>query len=60
MNAFVSKDIGKKLNMSFDDFLNKPKHVIENILRVIDEVDTKKSTATEGLMDDIKKSMKEP
>ncbi len=46
--------------MSFDDFLNKPKHVIENILRVIDEVDTKNSTATEGLMDDIKKSMKEP
>jgi len=46
-------DIGKKLNISFDEFLNKPKYEIESILRVTEEVDKKKNSINENIVKDL-------
>lgn len=43
LSTFIMKELGKKLGMSFDDFLNRPKFEIVEILRVVDEVDKKKN-----------------
>lgn len=44
------KELGKKLGMSFDDFLNRPKYEITEMLRIVDEVDKKKNKVSEQVL----------
>lgn len=50
---FSYKEIGKKLNISFDDYINRPRHEIESMNRVIDQTDAKKIAANKALLADI-------
>lgn len=47
------KELGKKLGMSFDDFLNRPKYEITEMLRIVDEVDKKKNKVSEQVLKDL-------
>ncbi len=47
------RELGKKLGMSFDDFLNRPKFEIVEMLRVVDEVDKKKNRVNEQVLKDL-------
>jgi len=37
MRTYLYKEIGKKLGISFDEFISRPRHQIESIVRVVDE-----------------------
>lgn len=53
LSTFIMKELGKKLGMSFDDFLNRPKFEIVEMLRVVDEVDKKKNRVNEQVLKDL-------
>lgn len=53
LSTFIMKELGKKLGMSFDDFLNRPKFEIIEMLRVVDEVDKKKNRVNEQVLKDL-------
>lgn len=53
LSTFIMKELGKKLGMSFDDFLNRPKFEIVEMLRVVDEVDKKKNRVSEQVLKDL-------
>lgn len=50
------KELGKKLGMSFDDFLNRPRYEITEMLRVIDEIDKKKNKVNEQVLKELEGS----
>lgn len=56
LNTFIYRDLGKKLHMSFDDFIARPRHEIEMMLRVIEEADKKKIKMNEGLTQDLERA----
>lgn len=47
------KELGKKLGMSFDDFLNRPKFEIVEMLRVVDEVEKKKNQVNTQILKEL-------
>jgi len=53
LTVFIYKDIGKKLNISFDDFINRPRYEIMNIISVIDETDKLKEKITDTNLNDL-------
>lgn len=53
LNIFIYKEIGKKLGMSFDEFLNRPKYEINKILKIIDEADSKRSETYNNVLNDL-------
>ena len=56
LRTFVHLDIGPKLGISFDDYINKPRYQIEAINRVIEEVNAKKAKANQLALDGIENS----
>lgn len=56
LSTYLYKDLGKKLGMSFDDFLNRPKYEIETIIRIVDEVDKKKNRINDTVLKDLEKA----
>lgn len=56
LTTYLFKELGKKLGMSFDDFLNRPKYEIETIIRIVDEVDKKKNRINDTLLKDLEKA----
>lgn len=58
LTTFVTRELGKHLNMSFDEFLNHPKHQIEAMIRVISKIQDKKNQVTESTLNSIKNSSK--
>lgn len=50
------REIGKKLNMSFDDFINRPKYEIEMMMKVISDVDAKKNKVSENMLQSLENS----
>lgn len=60
LSIFLYKDIGKKLNISFDEYLDRPLYEIEAIHRIVDEVDKKKSKMNEALVHDLTKAATPP
>jgi len=42
--------------MSFDDFLNRPKHEIETIIRIVDETDKKRNRISSDILKDLEKA----
>jgi hypothetical protein len=54
------KELGKKLGMSFDDFLNRPKYEITEMLRIVDEVDKKKNKVSEQVLKDLEDAKPKP
>lgn len=57
LNVFLFREIGKHLNMSFDDFINRPKYEIEAILRIIDSYSKKKASTENNILNDLKNSV---
>lgn len=57
LSTFIYRDIGKKLNMSWDDFISRPRHEIEIMLKVIEEADKRKQRINETLMKDLEQSV---
>ena len=53
LSTFIMRELGKKLGMSFDDFLNRPKFEIVEMLRVVEEVDKKKNRVNEQVLKDL-------
>ena len=58
LRTFLYKDVHKKLGISFDDYLSRPRSEIEAINRVIDEIDKQRNEANKKAMDDIEKPSK--
>lgn len=56
LTTFLFKELSKKLGISFDDFLNRPKYEIEMMMRVVDDVDKKKNRINETVMKDLEKA----
>lgn len=54
------KELGKKLGMSFDDFLNRPKYEITEMLRIVDEVDKKKNKVSEQVLKELEDTKPKP
>ena len=50
---FLYRDLGKRLNMSWDDFINRPRYEIEAILRVVEDIDKKREKTNETLLKDL-------
>lgn len=50
LSTFLHRDISKKLGMSFDDFINRPKYEIDSMLKLIDEIDKKKNALNENML----------
>lgn len=50
------RDLGKKLNMSFDEYLNRPRYEIEAIHRITDDMDKKKMKINENMLKNLEKS----
>ncbi len=46
--------------MSFDDFLNRPKYEITEMLRIVDEVDKKKNKVSEQVLKDLEDAKPKP
>lgn len=57
LNTFLYRELGKKLHMSFDDFINRPRHEIEMMMRVVEEVDKKRLKVNEGLAQDLQAAL---
>lgn len=55
LRKYLELDVAKKLNMSFDEYLNRPRYEIENIDRVLGEFLTKVNKLEEKTQDDLKK-----
>lgn len=53
---FLYRDVGKKLNMSWDDFINRPRHEIEAIFRVMEDIDKRRESVNESLLKDLEKT----
>lgn len=60
LSTFLYRDLGKKLNMSFDDFLNRPRHEIQMMMGIIEEVDKKKLKVNESLAQDLQAQVPKP
>ena len=60
LTTFLMKELGKKLGMSFDDFLNRPKYEITEMLRIVDEVDKKKNKVSEQVLKDLEDAKPKP
>lgn len=39
LTTFIYRDIGRRLNMSFDEFINRPRYEIEMMVKIINERD---------------------
>ena len=58
LSTFIYRDLGKKLNMSFDDFISRPRYEIEAILRVTATIDEKKAKTNEDMLKSLESSNK--
>jgi hypothetical protein len=56
LSTFLYREIGKKLNISFDDFLNRPKYEIEMMVRIISEVDDKRNKINATMLENLEKA----
>lgn len=54
--TFIYRDIGKKLNISFDDFISRPRYEIEKILKIVSDIDNKKAKANQSALDELEKT----
>lgn len=50
LKTFLYLEIGKKLNMSFDEFLARPRYEIESMIRIVKEIDERRNKTTENIM----------
>ena len=55
LRTYLYRDIGSKLHMSFDQFIDRPRDAIETIVRIVDEIETKKNKANERFLNDVQK-----
>lgn len=53
LSTFIYRELGKKLHMSWDDFIARPRHEIEMIMRIVEEADKKKIKINADLMKDL-------
>jgi len=60
LNIFIYRELGKKLNMSFDDFINRPRYEIEAMIKVVEDVDKKKIKMNEDIAKDLEKNVPKP
>lgn len=60
LETFIYKEIGKKMNISFDEYLDKPRYEIEMIHRVIESIDQKKAKMNAELMKNLEKETPKP
>lgn len=56
LRTFIFRDIGNKLGISFDDYINKPRYEIESINKIVEEIDARKMRANESALDGIENS----
>lgn len=55
LSTFIYREIGKKLNISFDEFLARPRYEIESIIRIVEDIDKKKMRANENALTELEK-----
>ncbi len=58
LSTFIYRDLGKKLNMSFDDFISRPRYEIEAIIRVTSVIDEKKAKTNEDMLKSLESNNK--
>lgn len=60
LSSFMYRNIGTKLNISFDDYIDRPRYDIETINRLADKMDQEKIKANTETLGDLEKSYKDP
>lgn len=60
LSTFIYRELGKKLQMSFDDFISRPRHEIEMMIRIVEEADKKKIKINEEQMKDLQQQVPKP
>lgn len=55
LKTYIYRDLGNILHMSFDDFLNRPRYEMENIVKICNEISEKKNKANESFLKDVQK-----
>lgn len=53
LKLFVQKDIGKRLNITFDQFLDRPRYEIDDIVKAIDEINKVDTQVQENIVKDL-------
>lgn len=56
--TYLHHDVGKKLNLSFDEFINRPRYQIQSMLNAIKEIDRKRMAADSAIMSEIQGTQK--
>lgn len=60
LKTFIYRDVGKTLNISFDEFLNRPRYEIERMLQITNDINEKKLKSTEESMKELEKATQKP
>ena len=56
LSTFIYRDLGKVLNMSFDEFISRPKYEIESILRITQAINEKKMKANQSVINELEQT----
>lgn len=58
LRTFLYKDVHKKLGLTFDEYLGRPRSEILSINRIIDEIDKQRNEVNKKAMDEIERPSK--
>ena len=58
LSSFMYRNIGAKLNISFDDYIDRPRYDIETINRLSDKMDQEKIKANTDTLGDLENNYK--
>lgn len=50
LSTFIYRDLGKVLNMSFDEFISRPKYEIEKFIKIADDVQKKRMSTSDSII----------
>lgn len=56
LRTFIFRDIGRKLSISFDEYINRPRYQIEAINRIAEEIDNRKQSANSDVLEELEKN----
>jgi hypothetical protein len=53
LTLFIEKKIGSSVNISFDEFINRPRYELESIVNIVMEIDKIKSEVMKKQLDSV-------
>lgn len=56
LRNFLYRDIHKKLGMSFDEYINRPRYEIDLLNKVVGDIDSLKAKSNQNLLDELERN----